>query len=98
MQEHEMSDEERLSTIESRADKATPGPWEWGEDRFNDRIAPTDMNGNRKPKEGWRLRDTFVYLLHGPRRTPDDGVFDPWEYRKVMYLGWWAIKGDRCDG
>lgn len=86
---------ERCQAALDRCKGATPGPWRWMEDHFNERIAPFGKSGKRRPRIGKRLTDLWVYLLVGAPHCPcgDDSTRDAYDYPHVAGLQWWAIKG-----
>jgi hypothetical protein len=66
-------------------DAATPGPWEWAEDRWNDHYA-------HKGAARWFWR------LQGPQQHAS-GHPDPWDYHEVTGLRWYQFSArSRKDG
>jgi hypothetical protein len=93
-----MTDDE-LAKIKERCEKATPGPWEWAQDRINDlhfriRREKPDANGHifrAKPGSGG-LRNSFIYLL---KRRFDIPAFDRETLTgSVMYLRWFEYRAN----
>jgi hypothetical protein len=69
------------------SDQATPGPWQWAEEKWNTRLKQND-------------RSRYVYCLQGP---PYDGSLgERWvgefDYYRIMTLRWAQVKGDTLLG
>lgn len=82
-----------LEDLRRKAEVATPGPWEWAHEEYNNAIAPMSGppdNRKRRPKKGYRVRDTLVSWLRGPANCPHP---DQWDWKTVFRLRWSSIKG-----
>lgn len=97
-----------LDRLEAVAAAATPGPWEWAERRFNRKYQVPMKNGRVRAKPGRSIRDSWVYALVGPimpvhpdsirnrPKDPETGMppgIDEHDYRRVMALRWFQVKG-----
>jgi hypothetical protein len=83
-----------LDGLDQLARKATPGPWVWDEERWNDAVAPLGRSGRRRARPGRSVRETFVYYLRGPARGGVHPPCDPWDYHVVCALQWSQVRGD----
>ena len=94
---------EELDRLEKLASKATPGPWEWAEDRFNWKYRRRKKDGTFAAKAGKRLTDSWVFCLVGPHSwcppgrpvDPETGIprgLDEHDYHHVMGLRWFHVK------
>lgn len=76
-----------VTEIEQRAEAATPGPWQWAEAYWNERI-------RKRSPAGRRSRSQFVYRLQGPmrNRVPEE-LADEFDYYSVLELRWYQVRG-----
>jgi hypothetical protein len=71
---------EELAHWRDLSDKATRGPWAWNEERWN-----ALLKRKNSPHK-------YIYALQGPPRCPAEWA-DQWDYRTIMKLQWYSVKG-----
>jgi hypothetical protein len=73
---------QELAHWRSLAEKATPGPWTWAEDKWN-----AAMKKNS--------RSRYVYFLQGRKLggVRPGQEFSEFDYHDVMHLRWFEVKG-----
>lgn len=87
-------DSEVIARLKELESKATAGPWEWKETILNDRLAA--RLGKRREKLTKRDGVLLFSLKGAPIGCPDtpDGLRDQHDYKTVMELHWYSIRGD----
>ena len=87
-------DSEVIARLKELESKATAGPWEWKETILNERLAA--RLGKRREKLTKRDGVLLFSLKGAPIGCPDtpDGLRDQHDYKTVMELHWYSIRGD----
>lgn len=88
--------DEQLEAIRQRAERASPGPWRWIENRVNECRYMERHGGKRIPRSGkWRREWVFILQGGGNRNSwvaPDGGERpDPYDH-SIISLSWEFLK------